>query len=247
MYSLETFAKADLYKCSVALRNLEYGSRTMEDAANRIVRYIYDNFLDPRTGEREAALVRFFKTHPYRELSHRLQGQAQSIVQGQYISPATKCLTLLATAGDNPQWNDRRRSVGHQAIPLIDEEFVRRAPMILQLIQQFGLDVQAVIETNPALITKSPHRAFNVFHIPTALNSPYIPGQQEFVVPYRVKSVLGFGGMLPSNELFAVIVFSKAFVPVETANRFKFISAYVRVAVESFSRNDILIPETVQS
>ncbi|NEQ55655.1 MAG: hypothetical protein F6K11_37020 [Leptolyngbya sp. SIO3F4] len=246
MYSLETFTKADLYKCSVALRNLEYGAKTMEDTANRIVRYIYDNFLDPRTGEQQATLVRFFKTHPYRDLTPRLQKEAQSIVQDRYISPATKCLTLLATAGDESQWNDRRQSKGHQAIPLIDEDFVRRAPMILQLIQQFGLDVSAVIETNPALITRSPHKAFNVFHIPTALNSPYIPGQREFVIPYRVQSVLGFGGMLPSNDLFAVIMFSKAFVPVETANRFKFISAYVRVAVESFNRDNILVPEAVQ-
>lgn len=245
MYSLKVFTKADVSHCAVALRNLEYRSQTMEDAASQIVRYIYDNFRNPHTGERETALVRFFKTHPYRELSGRLQEESQSIVQGQYISPGTKCLTLLATAGDAPQWNDRRHSKGHQAIPLIDEDFVRRAPMILQLIQQFGLDVSAVIETNPALITKSPHRAFNVFHIPTALNSPYIPGQQEFVVPYRIKSVLGFGGMLPSNELFAVIMFSKAFVPIETANRFKFVSAYVRVAVESFNRDKILIQETV--
>ncbi len=218
----------------------------MEDTANHIVSYIYNNFKELRTSEREATLVRFFKTHPYRDLNRRLQGEAQSIVQGQYIAPGTKCLTLLATAGDAPQWNDRQQSKGHQAIPLIDEDFVRRAPMILQLIQQFGLDVRAVIETNPALITKSPHRAFNVFHIPTALNSPYIPGQKEFVVPYRVKSVLGFGGMLPSNELFAVILFSKVFVPIETANRFKFVSAYVRVAVESFNRENIFSPETVQ-
>ncbi len=247
MYSLETFTKVDVSHCAVALRNLEYESQTMEDAAGRIVRYIYDNFRNPRNGDRELALARFFKTHPYRELDTRLQGEAQAIVQDRYISPATKCLTLLATAGEEPYWNTRQSSRGHQAIPLIDEDFVRRAPMILQLIQQFGLDVSAVIETNPALITKSPHRAFNVFHIPTALNSPYIPAQKDFVVPYRVKSVLGFGGMLPSNELFAVILFSKAFVPVETANRFKFISAYVRVAVESFNRGNIFASEVLQS
>ncbi|MGD1857837.1 MAG: hypothetical protein ACFB2W_26675 [Leptolyngbyaceae cyanobacterium] len=217
----------------------------MEETANRIVHYIYDNFLDSRTQERQIALARFFKIHPYRELGKRLQGEAQAIVKDRYISPATKCLTLLATAGDEPHWNDRRRSNGHQAIPLVDEDFVRRAPMVLQLIQQFGLEVKTVIETDPVLITKSPHRTFNVFHIPTALNSPYIPAQKEFVAPYRIKSVLGFGGLLPSNDLFAVILFSKAFVPIETANRFKFISAYVRVAVESFSYSQILTTETL--
>lgn len=246
MYSLEKFAKADIYDCSVALRKLEFGSQTMEEAANRIVRYLYDNLTDPQTGERHCALVRFFKTHPYRELSRRLQGEAHAILQDRYIPPATKCLTLLATAGDEPQWNVRQASQGHQAIPLVDQDFVRRAPMILQLIQQFGLKVSAVIETDPALITETAHKAFNVFHIPDALHSPYIPAQKEFVIPYQVKSVLGFGGMLPSQELFAVILFSKVFIPVETANRFKCISAYVRIAVESFARDRILLPETLQ-
>ena len=246
MYNFETFTKADVSHCAVALRNLDYGSQTMEDAANKIVRYIYDKFLDPYTGKRQAALVRFFKIHPYRDLNIRLQKEAQSIVGERYIPPATKCLTLLATAGDKTDWNSRQQFSGHQAIPLIDEDFVQRAPMILQLIQQFGLDVSTVIDTNPTLITKSPHKSFNVFHIPSALNSPYIPAQREFVVPYRIRSVLGFGGMLPSNDLFAVIMFTKAFVPPETANRFKFISAYVRVAVESFSQDRVMVPEVLQ-
>ena len=246
MYSLETFSKVDVSHCAVALRNLEYDSKTMEDVANRIVRHIYDNFLDPTTGQREFALARFFKTHPYRELSPRMQDAAQAIVKERYIPPTTKCLTLLATAGEKPDWNQRQMSKGHQAIPLIDEEFVQRAPMILQLIQQFGLKVSTVIETNPTLITAAPHKAFNVFHIPTALNSPYIPAQKDFVVPYRVKSVLGFGGMLPSNELFAIILFSKASISLETASRFKFISAYIRVAIESFTRSNILLPDSLQ-
>ncbi|MFG6102085.1 hypothetical protein D0962_33825 [Leptolyngbyaceae cyanobacterium CCMR0082] len=246
MYSLETFTNTDVSHCAVALRNLEYESQNMEDAANRIVRYIYDSFLDSRTGDQELALVRFFKTHPFRELNPQLQREAQSIAQERYVPPSTKCLTLMATAGDEPQWNSRYKSNGHQAIPLIDEDFVRQAPMVFQLIQQFGLKVSTVVDTNSSLITKSPHKAFNVFYVPTALNSPYIPAQKKFVVPYRVKSVLGFGGMLPSNELFAVILFSKTFVPDQTANRFKFISAYIRVAVESFNRSNIFASEALK-
>ena len=246
MYSLETFTKADLYQCSVALRNLEYRSQTMEDTANRIVRYLYNNFRDPHTDKQELALVRFFKTHPFRDLSRRLQGEAQSVVPGQYISPATTCLMLLATIGDEPHWNVRQESKGHQAIPLIDQDFVQKAPMISQLIQQFGLKISTVVETNSALITENPHRAFNVFYIQDALNSPYIPAQKEFVAPYRLRSVIGFGGMLPSNELFAVILFSKKMVKFEVANNFKLISAYVRVAIESFQGSDILSSEILR-
>ena len=49
------------------------------------------------------------------------------------------------------------------------------------------------------------------------------------------------------DKLFAIISLSKVFAQVGTTNQFKFISACGRVTVESFSRNDILVPETVQS
>lgn len=88
----------------------------------------------------------------------------------------------------------------------------------------------------PSIITENPHKSFNVFYIPQALNSPYIPAQDEFVIPHKIKSVLGFGGMLPSGDLFAVILFSKMFIPLETAERFKWLSAYIRIAIEEYGR-----------
>ncbi len=239
MYDLPTFTQADMQRCAVTLRNLDERSLSMEETANRIVQHLYENLINRQSGEKACALVRFFKTHPYGDLNADLQEAAQAILKGRSILRFTKCLTLLATAGDEPEWNDRQQSTGHQAIPLIDQDFVHRAPMILQLIQQFGLEVSAVIDTAPTLITKEAHKAFNVFHVENAIGSPHIPAQQQFVIPYGVQSVLGFGGMLPSGNLFAVILFSKVPIPVETANRFRWISAYVRIAVESFDRGAV--------
>jgi hypothetical protein len=227
-------------RCAITLRNMDERAQNMEETAERIVRYLYENLVDQQTGEKACALVRFFKTHPYGDLSEDLQEAAQAILKGQSISRRTKCLTLLATAGDEPHWNFRQGSTGHQAIPLVDQEFVNRAPMISQLIQQFGLDVKTVVDTAPTLITALPHKAFNVFYVADAVGSPYIPAQREFVIPYRVKTVLGFGGMLPSGDLFAVILFSKIPIPLQTANHFRWISAYVRIAVESFGSNAVL-------
>lgn len=242
MYNLTAFTKEDMNHCAIKLRNMEERSHSMEETANRIVRYLYENLVDPRTGESACTLVRFFKTHPYGDLSPDLQEAAQAILKGRSVMRATKCLTLLATAGDEPYWNDRQESTGHQAIPLIDEDFVYRAPMILQLIQQFGLEVSAVIDTAPTLITKASNKAFNVFYVADAVGSPHIPAQMQFVLPYKVQSVLGFGGMLPSGNLFAVILFSKVSIPLSTANHFKWISAYVRIAIENFDRTNVFAP-----
>jgi hypothetical protein len=235
-----------MYRCAISVRNMDADSNSMEETAQRIVRYLYENLVDAKTGRPSCTLIRFFKTHPYGELTEDLQEAAQAILKGRSILRATKCLTLLATAGDEPYWNVRQESTGHQAIPLIDQDFVYRAPMILQLIQQFGLEVSSVIDPSPTLIEDTARMNFNVFYVPKALDSPYIPAQKEFVIPYKVQSVLGFGGMLPSGNLFAIILFSKTEIPPETARLFKWISAYVRIAAAKFDRGPIFIPEATK-
>jgi len=48
-----------------AFRMIGEGAKSMEDVADRIVRYLYDNLIDGETGQRACALVRLFKTHSF--------------------------------------------------------------------------------------------------------------------------------------------------------------------------------------
>lgn len=213
----------------------------MEEVASRVVRYLYENCVDPQTGNPACALVRLFKTHPYRELSPELQEAARGIVQGSPIAQDTKCLTLMGTAGEEAHWNTRDGSRGHKAIPLMDEDFVKQIPMISRLIQQFGLEINTVLEPTPGLLIDSERKIHStfIFHVPTALGSQYIPAQTEFVIPYQVKSILGFGGLLPSGNLFVTIMFTKTLVPPETADLFKWVSTYTWLALTSFDRGAV--------
>jgi hypothetical protein len=68
-----------------------------------------------------------------------------------------------------------------------------------------------------------------------ALDSPYIPEQQEFVVRHGIQSVLGIGGLLPTGELFAVILFATVPVPASTAERFKALALDVKSAFSRFN------------
>jgi hypothetical protein len=65
------------------------------------VRYLYDHLVDEE-GERAAALVRFFITTPYCELSNDLQQHVNHLLGEPPDDPSLKCQTLLATIGDNP-------------------------------------------------------------------------------------------------------------------------------------------------
>jgi hypothetical protein len=84
-------------------------------------------------------------------------------------------------------------------------------------------------------------RVFNVYHVPDAIGSTYIPAQEKFVVPFGVKSAMGFGGMLPTGNLFALLIFSKTKIPRDTANLFKNISLNVRMALLPFVNEKIFV------
>ncbi|GAB4228736.1 MAG: hypothetical protein Kow00121_57770 [Elainellaceae cyanobacterium] len=242
MYNLTNFTQEDMFRCAIALRNMNDGAKSMEEVANRIIYHLYENLVDQAPDRRACALVRFFKTHSYGDLNEDLQKAASEILGAQAAKPSTKCLTLLATAGEAPEWNSRHTSIGHKAIPLIDQDFIERAPMISQLIQQFGLEAKAIIEPNPKLLLDLERKTFNVFYIDEALGSEYIPSQAHFVIPYKIKTILGFGGMLPSGDLFAVIMFTRLLIPYQTAELFKWIAAYVRIAAAAFDQGPIFKP-----
>ena len=110
--------------------------------------------------------------------------------------------------------------------------------MIASLIEQFGLQIADVVrpklQTEPELIEKN----YNVFHVEHAVGSPYIPAQSDFVVPYGIASVVGFGGVLGSGDLYAAILFSRVHIPSESAKRFRSLALALRAALFSLSAKE---------
>ncbi|MBF0544241.1 MAG: hypothetical protein HQM08_07405 [Candidatus Riflebacteria bacterium] len=235
MNEFSKFKMSDMIELGSKLRRLGQGAKSLEETAQRIVHSLFDSLiLGTAPGEKAFTLVRFFKTHSYGNLPAELQKSASGILGNHPASPEMKCLTLLATVGENPAWNSRKDSTGHKAIPLPSEKIVVQFPMISQLVNQFGLKVSEILKPTPDLIMELEQKAYNVFHVPTALGSPFIPAQDNFVVPYKVKSVLGFGGMFPSGDLFAIIMFGKVPVSHESAELFKTLALSVKMAVLPF-------------
>jgi len=225
---------ADVAQASADLRALKSEGRCMEDVAARACRYLYENLLQDE-GLPASSLVRFFVTHPYGQLPPELQSFARTVLQSAEPVSNTRCLTLLGTAGETPQWNSRQTSLGHRAIPLQSEQVVASFPMISNLVSQFGLGVQSLIEPSPSFFREQGGRSFNVFHVPAALGSPLVPAQADFVIPYRIKSVLGFGGPLPSGDIFAMILFTKVVLSHDIAELFKPISLSLKLAVIEYA------------
>lgn len=224
---LENFDLQQMLRCGLGLRRATNGAPTMEDALARVCRFLYEELQD-RNGNRACALVRAYKTHPYGDLEPDLQKFARRLMGGGAPAPSMKCLTLMATAGDRPDWNDRRRSAGHQAIPLPRPDIVEKAPMIAQLIRQFGLDLAQVVTASHEVVRDMEGRTYGVFFVEDANGSPYIPAQEEFVRPHGIRSVIGYGGALRGGDLFAVILFTRVLVAQDVADRFRTIALDVK-------------------
>jgi hypothetical protein len=237
-FSLRRFGLTEMLRCGLDLRRLARDAACLEDAAGSIVRYFHQSLADPATGEPECALVRFYKTHPYGALEPGLRAFARGRLQYE-PDAAMKCLVLLATAGEEPAWNSRHRSRGHQAIPLPSEQIVERAPMIAQLIRQLGLDIATVLSPHSELLGELQGKTYNVFYVPRAPGSDAIPAQDDFVRPYGIRSVLGCGGMNITGELYALILFSRAEIPRETADRFRNIALDLKMAISAFAENRV--------
>jgi len=137
----------------------------MEDAATKIVNYLYDNITDS-SGNRANALVRLLQNHPYNQLDSGLQGFAQGILVST-PSDDTNCLTMLGTVGDKEDWKFRSKSNGHRAIPLASADMVAGIPLISRLLTQFGIDVGSVMRPDPMLIGDMSARTYNTFYCPS--------------------------------------------------------------------------------
>jgi len=234
MHDLTRFTQSEATECGNALRALGSAASSMETAANNIVQHLYNNVIHSETNEKACALIRFYKTHPYGQLASGLQEFASGIKGGAPESQDMKCLTMMAAVGDHADSNSRSTSMGYRATLLASANFVGGIPMIAQLVSQFGIEMGSVISPDPNVIGDLALQTFNTLHISDAVDSPYIPAQDDFVKPYGVKSVLGFGGVLSSGELFVVIMFSKVSIPASTASSFRDQSANVKEAVEPF-------------
>lgn len=240
MPRLDTFGFSDMMTLRAELRSLfaRDEPQTMEEAAQRVVRLLRAQLLDERAHP-ACALIRVYKTHPFAELDDALQEFARSIDPAVDDVEGVRCLVLLGSAGEEEAWNSRHASRGHKAIPLTSESAVAAAPMIAQLIAQLGLDVASVLHPEAGFLLDVRDTAQNVFYVPSAPGSPYIPAQEDFVIPYGVESVIGFGGVVASGDLITAILFSKVKISPAVADLFKVVGLNFKLALLPFTRKPL--------
>lgn len=235
MHEPETLKDLDIMSAGAAVRSFGKQSKTLEELAGRITRYLYT------TEQSAAVLVRFFYTLRYNQLEPSLQEKVVETL-GYKPDETDKCLTLLGTAGEKDEWQHRRRSRHHQAIPLLSPEMVLQLPMISRLLTQVGVEISTLFRGDlgrDKLFLDPEKWDYNVFYVPEARSSPYIPAQDDFVIPNNIRSVVGFGSSLPTGEVYVVIMFFRVHVPHTLAYAFHTLALSTTIAVLSVPADEI--------
>jgi hypothetical protein len=238
MPSLKRLELTDVIALGSALRAASAGAAGLEEAAARMVTCLYDALVEDETlapRSRECALVRLFMTQRIDQLDPELKAFARGLIGDRPIAPELPCLVLVATRGAEAAWNARRTSAGHQAIPLPDEPSISRLPMVSEVFRQLGLEPTTLLRPDREVVRALQLRQCGVFLVPEAEGSSLIPSQRDFVYRYGIRSVLGFGGMLPEGELFAMLLFSRVPVSRDTADALTPLSLSVKLGLLPYS------------
>lgn len=221
MWDLGALSERDMSDLVGGMRALEVPASSVEESARGLVSYLRRELVDPSSGTSAVALARCFVTTAWGDLPAGVRESAGAGAP----PPAddTPVLTLLATDGELPAWRDRHHSVAHQAVPLQRSGLESRAPMVAALLRGLGVELDDLAEAVRRARSGEVHglatSSFGVFHEPVAAGSAQVP-DQEFVRTHGIASVLGFGGMLPDGNVFALLLFTRVPVTALTARLF---------------------------
>jgi hypothetical protein len=186
--------------------------KSLEGAARVLVSCVYDAFSDA------IVLARLFAILPRSVLPHEEGEHADRFARaaGQVFDARSPVLTLLATRGARPEWNDRRRSRGHLAVPLAPSARAPSSSMVTSLLDELGVRLTSV-SWGPRLVSAAREVPEHpTYYVPDAVTTTDARGRfkipaRAFVVEHEVKTVFGVGGSL-SGTLFVMVLFARQHV-----------------------------------
>jgi histone H3/H4 len=197
-------------------------SKSLEEAAQALATALHTQF------QESVVLARVYFTVPFGAFPATnkafVQKLAESAEAASDLKATTPVLSLIGTAGQEVDWNDRRKSKNHVGIPLTSSAFVDAIPMISRLLKELGVPLDWV-DTQDAEVIKKMDRAAGLFFVENAAEATDHQGRkiipaQDFVSGYNLKSVFGVGGGYAGGQMLVIVLFCRDLIPRAAAERF---------------------------
>jgi hypothetical protein len=193
---------------------------SLEEAAQVLATALYTHFAE------SAILARVYVTVPFAALPPPTRAFVQALPGATAsLTGTTPVLSLVGTQGQEVEWNDRRKSRQHAAIPLISAEFVDGIPMIARLLRELGVPLDWIDSQDALRLVSTIGRTVGLFYVEDAVRAMDDQGRKiipavDFVFAYNVKSVFGTGGAYAGGQMLVVVVFCRDPVARVTAELF---------------------------
>ncbi len=235
---ISTASIFDINNLSTTIKSSLGTEYSVEAAAAKFVSEVYNKFED------SIILLRLFVAIQYKELPGFIQTFADNLASTANIklSPNNYVLTLFGTIGKEDNWRERKKSQGHQGIPLPTSDFVKAIPMMSALLEQLGFNL-GWIRGEPDIVAQHIGKLMGSFYVidaPTTKDSKgrLIIAAQDFVRAYGVKTVFGFGGgYATGGKMLTVICFLNETIDKKTAVNFQSLGAQFIVKTQQLVAN----------
>jgi hypothetical protein len=187
-----------------------HGCANLEQAAGDILDIVMEQLGD------SIVLTRLFATVAYGQLPSENRQFVQRLTAGKMvadlINDETPILSLIASRGVKPAWNDRRQSVGHIGIPLVSADFVESIPMIARLLTEVGFEMDWLEADSAGIDVDTLSKMSGVFYVRDAQSAVDQRGRkiisaQDFVRETNVQTVFGLAGGFAIDGTFLALLF----------------------------------------
>ncbi len=178
---------------------------SLESAGSEVLDLLVQKF-----GE-SLVLTRMFATVPYGQLPDEnrefVQRLAASKAVGDLVHEDTPVLSLIASRGAKPGWNNRRKSAAHLGIPLVSADFVDSIPMVARLLSEVGLQLDWLQPDTGGIDINTLSKMSGVFYVKDAQSALDHRGRkiisaQDFVRENDIHTVFGVAGGFAINQTF---------------------------------------------
>jgi hypothetical protein len=180
---------------------------SLEEAAQALATALYTQFAE------STILTRIYVTVPFAALPPMTRAFVEGLPgAAAALTGTTPVLSLAGTQGQKVEWNDRRKSKQHRAIPLISAEFVDGTPMIARLLRELGVPLDWIDSHDARRLVTSIGSTAGLFYVEDAVRAVDDRGRKvipavNFVFANDVKSVFGTGGAYAGGQTLVVVVF----------------------------------------
>ena len=156
----------DVVELQNKIKKIEDNHYTLAGAAQEYMSILFDELKE------SIILTRLFATIPYANLPKRNKEFVMDLASSGGISDKIKddtlILSLLASRGVKPEWNDPCNSIGHVGIPLASSDFIDKIPMMSRLLNQLGAGIDWIEEKDTKLVAQVFKSISGVFYVENA-------------------------------------------------------------------------------